>query len=280
MNWIQRNFKTLIYVAFLVPILTVAFVSISHVAKWYGLSNPISWAIYLSVGIEIAALSALAAISAQMGKKVYFPFAIVTLIQFIGNIFFAYQYIDIDSQSFKDWIDLVDPLVSFMGVESGDIVGHKRFLALFAGGMLPIISLSFLHMLVKFDEDGKKKQFDDLVISENKLEDSVKKIDIDEISIAAGKEEAKYVQEKYTPTEEELQSIEKILREINESKFKILEEPVVEEVQVEEPIIEEPVVEEVQVEETVESTPIPVEKTINRLTYSSRNASNVSVQRI
>jgi hypothetical protein len=280
MNWIQRNFKTLIYVAFLVPILTVAFVSISHVAKWYGLSNPISWAIYLSVGIEIAALSALAAISAQMGKKVYFPFAIVTLIQFIGNIFFAYQYIDIDSQSFKDWIDLVDPLVSFMGVESGDIVGHKRFLALFAGGMLPIISLSFLHMLVKFDEDGKKKQFDDLVISENKLEDSVKKIDIDEISIAAGKEEAKYVQEKYTPTEEELQSIEKILREINESKFKILEEPVVEKVQVEEPIIEEPVVEEVQVEETVESTPIPVEKTINRLTYSSRNASNVSVQRI
>ena len=134
-----------------------------------------------------------------------------------------------------------------------------------------------------------------MVISENKLEDSVKKIDIDEISIAAGKEEAKYVQEKYTPTEEELQSIEKILREINESKFKILEEPVVEEVQVEEPIleepvveevqveepiIEEPVVEEVQVEETVESTPTPVEKTINRLTYSSRNASNVSVQRI
>jgi hypothetical protein len=87
MNWIQKNFRTIIYIAFLVPILTVAFVSISHVASWYGLSNPFSWAIYLSVGIEIAALSALAAISAQMGAKVYFPFGIVTLIQFIGNIF-------------------------------------------------------------------------------------------------------------------------------------------------------------------------------------------------
>ena len=94
MNWFQKNFKTIIYCAFLVPIITVAIVSISHVTVWYGISNPISWAIYLSVGIEIAALSALAAISAQMGKKVYFPFGIVTLIQFIGNIFFNISYTD------------------------------------------------------------------------------------------------------------------------------------------------------------------------------------------
>ena len=192
MNWFQKNFKTIIYVAFLVPILTVAFVSISHVTKWYGLSNPFSWAIYLSVGIEIAALSALAAISAQMGKKVYFPFGIVTLIQFIGNIFFAYQYIDVTSQSFKDWVDLVDPLVSYLGVESGDPIGHKRFLALFSGGMLPIISLSFLHMLVKFEEEEK-----------NKVVEVPSNIDIDALSIEAGKQEALIENEKYNPTEED-----------------------------------------------------------------------------
>ena len=109
----------------------------------------------MSIGIEIAALSALAAISANMGKKVYFPFAIVTIIQFIGNIFFAYSYIDINGQSFKDWVGLVSPLVEFMGVDANDFVGHKRFLAFFAGGMLPIISLSFLHMLVKFTEEDR-----------------------------------------------------------------------------------------------------------------------------
>ena len=98
MNWVQRNFKTIIYISFLVPILAVAFVSISHVTKWYGISNPLSWAMYLSFGVEIAALSALAAISAKMGRKVYFPFGIVTLIQFIGNIFFAYQYIAVYSR--------------------------------------------------------------------------------------------------------------------------------------------------------------------------------------
>ena len=208
MNWFQRNFKTIIYISFLVPILTVAFVSISHVTKWYGLSNPVSWAVYLSVGIEIAALSALAAISARMGKKVYFPFGIVTLIQFIGNIFFAYQYIDVNSQPFKDWVDLVNPIVSLLGVDSGDIVGHKRFLALFAGGMLPIISLSFLHMLVKFEEEEK-----------NNGELLHKDINIEMISREAGKQESDLEKEKYTPTDEDLKRLEEELIKLNEKKF-------------------------------------------------------------
>lgn len=202
MNWIEKNFKTLIYGAFLVPIITVAIVSISHVTKWYGISNPLSWAIYLSIGIEIAALSALAAIAAQMGKKVYFPFIIVTLIQFIGNIFFAYQYIDINAQSFKDWVDMVDPLVSFMGVESGDLVGHKRFLAFFAGGMLPIISLSFLHMLVKFEEEGKGTK--------------VLELDIEKLSKEAGKIEAEQTEKPYTPTEDDLKKLEEELKKFEQ----------------------------------------------------------------
>ena len=200
-NWISKNYKLLIIGAFLVPIFTVALVSISHVTKWYGISNPISWAIYLSIGIEIAALSTLAAISADMGKKVYFPFGLVTLIQFIGNIYFAYSYIDINSQSFKDWVDLVSPMVEFMGVDNTDLVGHKRFLAFFAGGMLPIISLSFLHMLVKFTEEDRKKQL---------LPQPI--VDVEKISREAAMIEVERErQEKYTPTEEELEKIEQIL---------------------------------------------------------------------
>ena len=206
MNWIRKNFKKLIYIAFLVPIFAVAIVSISHVTKWYGLSNPLSWAIYLSIGVEFAALSAVAAISAKMGKKVYIPFGIVTLIQFIGNVFFAYQYIDVDLKAFKDWVELVDPVVSYLGVDSGDPVGHKRFLALFAGGMLPIISLSFLHMLVKFEEEGK-------------TDAPEPEIDIEALSTEAGKKEAEVEKEKYVPTQEDLQRLEEELRRVNEQKF-------------------------------------------------------------
>jgi len=261
MNWFQRNFKTLIYTAFLVPILTVAFVSISHVTTWYGISNPLSWAIYLSIGIEIAALSALAAISAQMGKKVYFPFAIVTLIQFLGNIYFSYQFIDITSEPFIDWVELVDPVVSFMGVESGDFVGHKRFLALFSGGMLPIISLSFLHMLVKFEEEEKKKK----ELSHPKGQEIDNK-SIDELSILAGKEEAKIESEKFVPTEEQLRELENTLKIINENKFKTLvETPEVE--KQEKPLDTDNVIlEEPEIVQQVEEEP-----TVKRLTYINRN---------
>lgn len=160
MNWIRQHFRQIIYVSFLFPILLVAFVSIAHVTKWYGIGNPISWAIYLSVAVEIAALSSLAAIVGKMGRNVYFPFILVTIIQFIGNIFYSYQYIQIGSQSFKDWVDLVSPLVTFMGIEPNDMIGHKRLLSFLLGGLLPIISLSFLGLLVKFEEKevGQKKE--------------------------------------------------------------------------------------------------------------------------
>ena len=234
MNWFQKNFKTIIYLAFLIPILTVAFVSISHVTAWYGITNPFSWAIYLSIGIEIAALSALAAISANMGRVVYVPFGIVTFIQFLGNNFFAYQYIQIDSKIFMDWVEMTDPIVSYLGVESGNLISHKRFLALFAGGMLPLISLSFLHMLVKFEEEEKKKKPSPAV-----------ELDIDELSKQAGRQEAEIINEKYTPTEEDLEKLETVLGVMLKQQ-------------------EETPEQEIVVEEVDENDPTK----INRLTYT------------
>lgn len=226
----------------MIPILLVAFVSISHVTSWYGITNPVSWAIYLSVGIEIAALSALAAISANMGRVVYVPFGIVTFIQFLGNIFFAYQFIDTNSETFKDWVEMVDPIVSYIGVEEGDPVSHKRFLALFAGGMLPLISLSFLHMLVKFEEKDKRNLPKEPIID--------KEVDIDEVSKVVGKVEGETIKEmestKINPTPDEIQALENVLEEINRNKFSNLTE------------------DETNVETTEERKP-------NRLVYTSRN---------
>ncbi len=155
-----------------------------------------------------------------MGKKVYFPFGIVTLIQFIGNIFFAYQFIDINGKSFKDWVDMVDPLVSFLGVESGDMLGHKRFLALFAGGMLPLISLSFLHMLVKFEEEDKNKKAG-IKTTDHFIDPE---LDIEELSIQAGKKELDIDKEKYTPTENDLLKLQEELDKLQKAKFNLVED--------------------------------------------------------
>ena len=194
-KWLKNNFRLLIYISFLVPIITVAIVSISHVTVWYGISNPMSWALYLSIGIEIAALSALAAISAQMGSKVYVPFGIVTLIQFIGNIFFAFEFIKIGNEQFLSWVELTGPILEYIGIEQGDLQSHRRFLAIFAGGMLPLISLSFLHMLVKFNEENN----------------------VDATKEENGEDTKKVIEEetKIKPTNEELDKLEHLL-----NKFK------------------------------------------------------------
>jgi hypothetical protein len=155
-KWFSRNFKTIIITSFLIPIITIAIVSISHVTKWYEISNPLVWSQYLSFGIEIAALSALAAISTNIGKKVYIPFILVTLIQFIGNVFYSYLFIDIKSVPFLSWVELISPLLNIFGIEPTDLVSHKRFLSFMEGGILPIISLSFLHMLVLYSEEIKQ----------------------------------------------------------------------------------------------------------------------------
>ena len=157
-KWLSNNYKTLIVLAFLIPIIIVAIVSISHVTQWYGISNPLSWAIYLSVGVEVAALSSLAALTADMGRKIWLPFIIVTFIQFIGNIFFAYETINVTSAMFTSWVELVSPIFEFIGVRATDLIAHKRILALLAGGLLPVISLSFLHMLIKFTEKRELKE--------------------------------------------------------------------------------------------------------------------------
>lgn len=144
--------RKLVFFAFLIPIIAVAFVSISHVTSWYSVANPMKWATYLSVGIEVAALSALAGFSVNLGRLLYPPLILVTIIQFIGNVFYNFQFIDIESELFKDWVDLSSPLLYFMGIEDNNFVSHKRILAVLEGGFLPAISLFFMHLLMKLQD--------------------------------------------------------------------------------------------------------------------------------
>ena len=152
-NWFIKNKKAIIRTAFLIPIFAVAAISISHVVSWYDLANPISWAIYLSIAIEVAAMSAIAASSVNVkGFSVWFVFIIVTLIQFIGNIFFSYSEINVASKEFKDWSELTLPIIEAIGSDVTDHVAQRRFLALLEGGLLPLISLTCLHFFIKYGE--------------------------------------------------------------------------------------------------------------------------------
>ena len=70
-NWITKNPNRAM---FLIPIILVAIISISHVVTWYDIANPLNWAIYLSVAIEIAAMTALVAVSTRVKGGIWFMF--------------------------------------------------------------------------------------------------------------------------------------------------------------------------------------------------------------
>jgi hypothetical protein len=159
LNWIKNNPNRFM---FLIPILLVAAISISHVVTWYDIANPINWAIYLSIAIEIGAMTALVAATNQIKGGVWVMFGLVTFIQMIGNIFYSYKEIDETGELFKSWIELTGPIWESLGTELTDTVGLKRYLAYLEGGLLPIISLTSLHFFVKYD----KKEEDETDVKE------------------------------------------------------------------------------------------------------------------
>jgi hypothetical protein len=154
-NWVTEHPNRAM---FLVPILLVAGISISHVVSWYNLANPISWAIYLSIAIEIGAMTALVAATNKIKGGVWFMFGIITFIQMIGNIFFSYKEIDETGELFKSWMELTGPVWEMLGSKANDVIAMKRWLAFLEGGLLPVISLTSLHFFTKYDDGKTDKQ--------------------------------------------------------------------------------------------------------------------------
>lgn len=238
LNWLLRNKNSVIRVMFIIPIMLVAAISISHVVSWYDLSNPISWAIYLSIAVEVAAMTALSAASVRVkGFSVWMVFGIVTLIQFIGNIFFSYKEIDLNDPNFKSWVELVTPLYDTMGIDTSDPINHKRWLALLTGGLLPLISLTCLHFFIKFGG-----------VDETTILGSPKNEDKEEFYVVENTEDEEvkpFKEEDLIPYEETGDESEGIYFEPDTSPKEEVEEMVIEpEILEEEPIIESPQIEE------------------------------------
>jgi hypothetical protein len=262
-NWIQRNLKGIIVTAFVIPILLVAFVSISHVTSFYGISNPFAWAVYLSVAVEIAALSALAGVSVKLGKFIYFHLYWLPLSNLSVIYFFSFSYIQETSELFKQWMGMAAPLFEPMGVEPTDIPTHKLILALFSGGLLPIISLTFAHMLVVYSN------------REDQITTTTPIIDLEEVSRQAGIIEGQNKKEEVINiTQEKVDLLEKYLNGLPsvEQKEEVVE-PDSNEIlglPTQESNEEEIVVEDQQIEELKDK--LAEDIGIKRLTYTKNNA--------
>jgi hypothetical protein len=240
-NWILNNPNRAM---FLVPILLVAAISISHVVTWYEMANPINWAIYLSIAIEVGAMTALVAATNKIRGGVWFMFGLVTFIQMVGNIFYSYYQIDETGKLFQSWIELTAPIWEMAGTETTDIVGMKRWLAFLEGGLLPLISLTSLHFFVTYEKEDEAKEE---VKKKSSLEqDVVKIIETNENPPEPNEKlkEAKKSFDEETKTVEEVFQIEEVEELVDEDFLESLEAESYEDIvneKIEEEMKEEPV---------------------------------------
>ena len=147
-SYIKKNYTGIILISYLLPILFAVIVSLAHVVTFWEVTNPASWAVFLSIAIEVAVLSSIAA--SRISNWAWLPFGIVTFIQIIGNVFFSYTNIDTSGSLFANWVELFDPLFNWLGFGTdGDFIVHKRILATFSGAMIPLISITFFHFFIR-----------------------------------------------------------------------------------------------------------------------------------
>lgn len=165
-DWFRNNYRGVIIGALAFVPFIVSIISTIHVVNFFKLSN-FSWlAVTLAIAFEVGALSALAAI-AVMDKinkfSLWSIFILITLMQMMGNTYYAFDFISnrmlTEPTWTQNWIDL-------FSINNAEIGVTKRILAIVSGAILPIISLTFLDMLITYiaktrsvDEEESKYEY-------------------------------------------------------------------------------------------------------------------------
>jgi len=147
----ESTIKWFIIGTFVTLYLIVSIISTIHVIDFFRLSNPDWLAISLALAFEIGAAASLASLIAldKMNKTiVWMLFIILTLMQAMGNTYYAYTNLS----DFSKWSEL-------FGLVEEEIIYQKRILSLISGAILPLVSLGFIKSLVDYirpDSDSKE----------------------------------------------------------------------------------------------------------------------------
>jgi len=149
MNKKNNSIKWTIISIFVGLYLLTSVVSTIHVVDFFKLSNPDWLAITLAIAFEIGAAASLAAIiilNKTSKILVWSLFLLVTGIQVIGNMYYAYSHV----QNYQGWAEL-------FGLSEDEPIFQKRILAFISGAILPIVALGFIKSLVDYIRPSEEK---------------------------------------------------------------------------------------------------------------------------
>lgn len=138
----DKIIRGFVITTFVVLYLIVSVISTIHVIDFFRLSNPEWLAISLALAFEVGAAASLASLVVlhKMNKFIVWSlFIILTLVQAMGNTYYAYSHLE----NFSNWIEL-------FGLVDEDVIYQKRILSIISGAILPLVSLGFIKSLVDY----------------------------------------------------------------------------------------------------------------------------------
>jgi hypothetical protein len=133
---------------FILSILIFSITSLFHVTVFWLITNSLFLAIIMSVGTGLGIISSL--LSTRYTKLTYISFFLIILIELFGNIYGAFIHIDVTSEYFKGWKELMQPLFAMFypmedGAEIPDAI-YKRWVAIIQGSFIPLLLSITFHM--------------------------------------------------------------------------------------------------------------------------------------
>lgn len=144
----NNNYFKMTNIFFILAILIFSITSLFHVTVFWLITNSLFLAVIMSVGTGLGIISSL--LSTRYTKLTYISFFLIILIELFGNIYGAFIHIDVASEYFKGWKELMQPLFEMFypmedGAEIPDAI-YKRWVAIIQGSFIPLLLSITFHM--------------------------------------------------------------------------------------------------------------------------------------
>lgn len=149
----KPKFFTAIVVAYLILPFIMSCVSAYSVIEFFNLSHEHWLAIILALAFECGSLAALLGLvnfDKTNAFLLWVMFILLTAFQCHGNIYCAYNLLTVKMQTNPHLIDNWCQLWGMTDMDADDIIYAKRTISYIAAGIIPLISLGFLHFLTTY----------------------------------------------------------------------------------------------------------------------------------
>ena len=225
----EENHKVADFI-FTAIILFVSLTSFFHVMEYWTLTNKAPFYVITAIATELFILGSMLAI--RYTSVAWIPFIFGIFVQGIGNVFYSYINIQVDSVYFLAFQELFKPMFEIAYGDELELANYKRVLA-YSNGLFYLSPIVFLWAKLSLKSQTKKlnlKTLNDLPIEKSGGDTPPEPDDLGDIKPLKSKEQEEPLPEEVSPSTQPSQSIE--VEEVQIETNEIVEDIIKEEKEV------------------------------------------------